>query len=149
MKTKEAGTVCTLTAVGTKGVAEATKVTVLADAAGTDYTGVNLNASKSSSTNQNISWLSGLSTGGKAVAQYRVKGADAWQTAEGNCTLTGFSTSGQAAYVNTIQLTGLTAGTDYEFQVGDGSTWSELHTTSARAPLRRTPRPSSSWVTRR
>ena len=128
MKTKDAGTVCVLTAVGPKGVAEATKVTVLADAAGTEYTAVHLNAVQGSSTKQNISWLSGLGTGGKAVAQYRVKGAEDWQTAEGNCTLTGFSTSGQAAYVNTIQLTGLTAGTDYEFRVGDGSTWSELHT---------------------
>ena len=128
MKTKDAGTVCVLTAVGTKGVAEATKVTVLADAAGTEYTAVHLNAVQGSSTSQNISWLSGLSTGGKAVVQYRVKGAEDWQTAEGNCTLTGFSTSKDAAYINTIQLTGLTAGTDYEFRVGDGSTWSELHT---------------------
>ena len=127
MKTKAAGTVCVLTAVGTKGVAEATKVTVLADAAGTEYTAVHLNAVQGSSTNQNISWLSGIGTAGKAVAQYRVKGAENWQTAEGNCTLTGFSTSGQAAYVNTIQLTGLTAGTDYEFRVGDGTTWSETH----------------------
>ena len=128
MKDKAAGTVCVLTAVGTKGVAEATKVTVLADAAGTEYTAVHLNAVQGSSTSQNISWLSGIGTAGKAVAQYRVKGTEDWQTAEGNCTLTGFSTSGQAAYVNTIQLTGLTAGTDYEFRVGDGSTWSELHT---------------------
>lgn len=128
MKDKAAGTVCVLTAVGTKGVGEATKVTVLADAAGTSYTGINLNASKSSSTSQNISWLSGLSTGGKAVVQYRVKGTDAWQTVDGTSALTGFSTSKDAAYINTIQLTGLTAGTDYEFQVGDGSTWSELHT---------------------
>ena len=127
MKAKEVGTVCTLTAIGTKGVAEATKVTVLADAAGAEYTGVNLNASESSSTSQNISWLSGIGTAGKAAVQYRVKGTDAWQTADGTCTLTGFSTSKDAAYVNTIQLTGLTAGTDYEFQVGDGSTWSETH----------------------
>lgn len=55
MKTKDAGTVCVLTAVGTKGVAEATKVTVLADAAGTEYTAVHLNAVQGSSTNQNIS----------------------------------------------------------------------------------------------
>lgn len=127
MKTKDAGTVCTLTAIGPKGVAEATKVTVLADAAGTEYTAVHLNAVQGSSTSQNISWLSGLSTGGKAVVQYRVKGTDAWQTADGASTLTGFSTSKDAAYVNTIQLTGLTAGTDYEFQVGDGTTWSETH----------------------
>ena len=128
MKDKAAGTVCVLTATGPEGVAEATKVTVLADAAGTEYTAVHLNAVQGSSTSQNISWLSGIGTAGKSVAQYRVKGAEDWQTAEGNCTLTGFSTSGQAAYVNTIQLTGLTAGTDYEFRVGDGSTWSELHT---------------------
>ena len=127
MKAKEVGTVCTLTAIGTKGVGEATKVTVLADAAGTSYTGINLNASKSSSTSQNISWLSGIGTADKAVVQYRVKGTDAWQTADGASTLTGFSTSKDAAYVNTIQLTDLTAGTDYEFQVGDGSTWSETH----------------------
>ena len=127
MKAKEVGTVCTLTAIGTKGVGEATKVTVLADAAGTEYTGVNLNASESSSTSQNISWLSGIGTAGKAVVQYRVKGTDAWQTADGTSTLTGFSTSKDAAYVNTIQLTDLTAGTDYEFQVGDGSTWSDTH----------------------
>lgn len=128
MKTKDAGTVCMLTAVGPKGVAEATKVTVLADAAGTEYTAVHLNAVQGSSTSQNISWLSGLGTGGKAVVQYRVKGAEDWQTADGTSALTGFSTSKDAAYVNTIQLTGLTAGTDYEFRVGDGSTWSELHT---------------------
>lgn len=127
MKTKDAGTVCVLTAVGTKGVAEATKVTVLADAAGTEYTAVHLNAVQGSSTSQNISWLSGLGTGGKAVVQYRVKGAEDWQTADGTSALTGFSTSKDAAYVNTIQLAGLTAGTDYEFQVGDGSTWSETH----------------------
>ncbi len=135
MKDKPAGTICTLTAIGTEGVAEATKVTVLADAAGADYTGINLNASESSSTSQNISWLSGLATGGKAVVQYRVKGTDAWQTADGTGTLTGFSTSKDAAYINTAQLTGLTAGTNYEFQVGDGSTWSETHAfrTSAAA----------------
>ena len=127
MKAKEAGTVCTLTAIGTKGVAEATKVTVLADAAGTSYTGINLNASKSSSTSQNISWLSGIGTDSNAVIRYRVKGTETWQTVSGTCTLTGFSTSKDAAYVNTIQLTDLTAGTDYEFQVGDGSTWSETH----------------------
>lgn len=106
MKTKEAGTVCVLTAVGPKGVAEATKVTVLADAAGTEYTAVHLNAVQGSSTKQNISWLSGLGTGGKAVVQYRVKGAEDWQTADGTSTLTGFSTSKDAAYVNTIQLAG-------------------------------------------
>lgn len=128
MKDKAAGTVCVLTATGPDGVAEATKVTVLADAGGTAYDGIHLNAAVSSSTAQGISWLSGIGTAGKAVVQYRVKGTDAWQTADGTCTLTGFSTSGQAAYVNTIQLTGLTAGTDYEFRVGDGSTWSELHT---------------------
>ncbi len=127
MKTKDAGTVCTLTAIGPKGVAEATKVTVLADAAGTSYTGINLNASKSSSTSQNISWLSGIGTDSNAFIRYRVKGTETWQTVSGTCTLTGFSTSKDAAYVNTIQLTDLTAGTDYEFQVGDGSTWSETH----------------------
>lgn len=105
MKELAAGTVCKLTATGPKGVAEATKVTVLADAAGAEYTGINLNASKSISTSQNISWLSGIGTAGKAVVQYRVKGADAWQTANGTSTLTGFSTSKDAAYINTIQLT--------------------------------------------
>ena len=97
MKTKDAGTVCTLTAIGPKGVAEATKVTVLADAGGTAYDGIHLNAAVSSSTAQGISWLSGIGTAGKAVVQYRVKGTDAWQTADGTCTLTGFSTSKSAA----------------------------------------------------
>lgn len=128
MKDKAAGTVCVLTATGPDGVAEATKVTVLADAGGTAYDGIHLNAAVSSSTAQGISWLSGIGTAGKAVVQYRVKGTDAWQTADGTCTLTGFSTSKSAAYTNAAQLTGLTAGTDYEFRVGDGSTWSELHT---------------------
>ena len=72
-------------------------------------------------------------TGGKAVVQYRVKGADAWQTADGTCTLTGFSTSKSAAYTNAAQLTGLTAGTDYEFRVGDGATWSEPQSFRTRA----------------
>ena len=133
MKAKEAGTVCTLTAIGTKGVGEATKVTVLADAGGTAYDGIHLNAAVSSSTAQGISWLSGIGTAGKAVVQYRVKGTDAWQTADGTCTLTGFSTSKSAAYTNAAQLTGLTAGTDYEFRVGDGATWSEPQSFRTRA----------------
>ena len=133
MKDKAAGTVCVLTATGPDGVAEATKVTVLADASGTAYDGIHLNAAVSSGTAQGISWLSGIGTAGKAVVQYRVKGADAWQTADGTCTLTGFSTSKSAAYTNAAQLTGLTAGTDYEFRVGDGATWSEPQSFRTRA----------------
>ena len=133
MKDKAAGTVCVLTAIGPDGVAEATKVTVLADASGTAYDGIHLNAAVSSGTAQGISWLSGIGTAGKAVVQYRVKGADAWQTADGTCTLTGFSTSKSAAYTNAAQLTGLTAGTDYEFRVGDGATWSEPQSFRTRA----------------
>lgn len=133
MKNKAAGTVCVLTATGPDGVAEATKVTVLADAGGTAYDGIHLNAAVSSGTAQGISWLSGIGTAGKAVVQYRVKGADAWQTADGTCTLTGFSTSKSAAYTNAAQLTGLTAGTDYEFRVGDGATWSEPQSFHTRA----------------
>lgn len=133
MKDKAAGTVCVLTATGPDGVAEATKVTVLADAGGTAYDGIHLNAAVSSGTAQGISWLSGIGTAGKAVVQYRVKGADAWQTADGTCTLTGFSTSKSAAYTNAAQLTGLTAGTDYEFRVGDGATWSEPQSFRTRA----------------
>ena len=133
MKDKAAGTVCMLTATGPDGVAEATKVTVLADAGGTAYDGIHLNAAVSSGTAQGISWLSGIGTAGKAVVQYRVKGADAWQTADGTCTLTGFSTSKSAAYTNAAQLTGLTAGTDYEFRVGDGATWSEPQSFRTRA----------------
>ena len=133
MKDKAAGTVCVLTATGPDGVAEAAKVTVLADAGGTAYDGIHLNAAVSSSTAQGISWLSGIGTAGKAVVQYRVKGTDAWQTADGTCTLTGFSTSKSAAYTNAAQLTGLTAGTDYEFRVGDGATWSEPQSFRTRA----------------
>ena len=133
MKDKAAGTVCVLTATGPDGVAEATKVTVLADAGGTAYDGIHLNAAVSSSTAQGISWLSGIGTAGKAVVQYRVKGTDAWQMADGTCTLTGFSTSKSAAYTNAAQLTGLTAGTDYEFRVGDGATWSEPQSFRTRA----------------
>ena len=133
MKDKAAGTVCVLTATGPDGVAEATKVTVLADAGGTAYDGIHLNAAVSSSTAQGISWLSGIGTAGKAVVQYRVKGTDAWQTADGTCTLTGFSTSKSAAYTNAAQLTGLTAGMDYEFRVGDGATWSEPQSFRTRA----------------
>lgn len=133
MKDKAAGTVCVLTATGPDGVAEATKVTVLADAGGTAYDGIHLNAAVSSGTAQGISWLSGIGTAGKAVVQYRVKGTDAWQTADGTCTLTGFSTSKSAAYTNAAQLTGLTAGTDYEFRVGDGATWSEPQSFRTRA----------------
>ena len=133
MKDKAAGTVCVLTAIGPDGVAEATKVTVLADAGGTAYDGIHLNAAVSSGTAQGISWLSGIGTAGKAVVQYCVKGADAWQTADGTCTLTGFSTSKSAAYTNAAQLTGLTAGTDYEFRVGDGATWSEPQSFRTRA----------------
>lgn len=133
MKDKAAGTVCVLTATGPDGVAEATKVTVLADAGGTAYDGIHLNAAVSSGTAQGISWLSGIGTAGKAVVQYRVKGTDAWQTADGTCTLTGFSTSKSAAYTNAAQLTGLTAGMDYEFRVGDGATWSEPQSFRTRA----------------
>lgn len=138
MKDKAAGTVCVLTATGPDGVAEATKVTVLADAGGTAYDGIHLNAAVSSGTAQGISWLSGIGTAGKAVVQYRVKGTDAWQTADGTCTLTGFSTSKSAAYTNAAQLTGLTAGTDYEFRVGDGATWSEPQSFRTRAAVQDT-----------
>ena len=45
-----------------------------------------------------------------------------------------FTTSGDAAYVSSVSLTGLKPGTTYVYRVGDGSKWSENMTFTTSQP---------------
>ena len=129
MKDLTALTEYTLSADGPEGVAEAVKATVMANSFSdeTPYRGIHLNASENGSNTQSISYLGDpVRTAAAAYARYRVAGSDGeWQTAAGTSTLTSFSVSKDSARVNTVRITGLTPDTTYEFQVGDGTKWSD------------------------
>ena len=132
MKEMKANTEYTLTADGSKGVAEAVKSTVLANTFTKEepFKAIHLNASENGSTDQSISFLSDP-TRSKASAYVKYRIADTgsdWQEISGTSTLTNFSTSKNAARVNAIHITGLKPETKYEFRVGDGEKWSEIKT---------------------
>ena len=130
MKSLSAGTEYTLSADGTAGVAEAVKATVLANSFSEEsaFWGIHLNASQNGATTQNISYL-GSPTQINANVRYRVANSQSdWTTVSGTSTLTSFSTTKNSARVNTVTITGLTPKTTYEFQVGNGTDWSEIGT---------------------
>lgn len=97
-----------------------------------------LNASKDGSTEKNISWFTNpLYTEDEAYVQYATKadyeasGEDAFTTLEGTVTLQTFLgntniTLNYAANVNSVNITGLEANTEYVYRVGDGVVWSEI-----------------------
>lgn len=90
------------------------------------------NAAEDSATHKNISWISDPLTVGKQRIQYRLKGAtgEQWETVYADTSLQTFNKGGayQAANFNSVMLTGLKPGTSYEYQVGNGNTWSEMGT---------------------
>ena len=78
-----------------------------------------------------------LTAQAKAVVQYSEKNSFKGtfsSRAQGQVTLREFTTSGDAAYVSTVSLTGLKSGTTYVYRVGDGSRWSENMTFTTSQP---------------
>ena len=98
--------------------------------------GVQNNAVAGASTAQSITWLSSIDgSAEKALVRYAEK-----EDMTGAMEFTGTSkiqffvesTSGNALRCNIARLSGLSSGTTYYYQVGDGTTWSEVfHFTTA------------------
>lgn len=90
---------------------------------------IQFNAVNDSSSQKNISWLSNPLAEGVQSIRYRAEGTEEWTTKEAESKLLTFATGGNvAANINSIILTGLNAGTTYEYQVGAGELWSEIAT---------------------
>ncbi len=99
---------------------------------------VHINASADGSTEKNISWLSNpIFSDDKAYIQYATKadyeanGAAAFTKKEGKASLQTFLgntdvTQNYAANVNTVNISGLAADTEYVYRVGDGKVWSDV-----------------------
>ena len=92
--------------------------------------GVQNNAVAGASTAQSITWLSSIDgSAEKALVRYAEK-ADMTGAMEftGTSKIQFFveSTSGNALRCNIARLSGLSSGTTYYYQVGDGTTWSEV-----------------------
>lgn len=98
--------------------------------------GVQNNAVAGASTAQSITWLSSIDgSAEKALVRYAEK-ADMTGAVEftGTSEIQFFveSTSGNALRCNIARLSGLSSGTTYYYQVGDGTKWSEIfHFTTA------------------
>ena len=98
--------------------------------------GVQNNAVAGASTAQSITWLSSIDgSAEKALVRYAEK-ADMTGAMEftGTSKIQFFveSTAGNALRCNIARLSGLSSGTTYYYQVGDGTTWSEVfHFTTA------------------
>ena len=87
------------------------------------------NAVNDSTTQKSLSWITNPLAEGTQGIRYRVEGTEEWTTKEADSKLLTFATGGNtAANFNSITLTGLTAGTVYEYQVGGGELWSEVAT---------------------
>ncbi len=92
--------------------------------------GLMLTASKNSDTEQIVTWFSPC-TGAEASAtvEYSLnKDMSNSTTVNGECVLQAFTTSKDAAYINTVKLTGLETGKTYYFRAGDGKNWSDVST---------------------
>ena len=99
---------------------------------------VHINASADGSTEKNISWLSNpIFADDKAYIQYATKadyeanGTAAFTKKEGTAALQTFLgntdvTQNYAANVNTVNISGLAADTEYVYRVGDGKVWSDV-----------------------
>ena len=88
---------------------------------------INFNFSQSYGS-KNVTWMSNPSTSAeKAVAEISTDAElkDA-VTVNGTSTLISYSSSNQITRVNSVTLTGLTAGTTYYYRVGDGEKWSDI-----------------------
>ena len=99
---------------------------------------IQLNASKNSETAKNITWMSNPSKAEKkAVAMvarksdYEAKKEKAFKEYKGTCERLNFSGSSlveenKVVWMNTVEVTGLEAGSDYVYKVGDGEHWSDV-----------------------
>ena len=90
---------------------------------------VRFNAPKNEATEKNISWISNPAVKGQQSIRYAVSGTENWVTAEADTTQMNFAQGGYiTANFNNILLTGLTAGTTYDYQVGCGDQWTDKAT---------------------
>lgn len=90
---------------------------------------VRFNAPKNEATEKNISWISNPAVEGQQSIRYAVSGTENWVTAEADTTQMNFAQGGYiTANFNNILLTGLTAGTTYDYQVGCGDLWTDKAT---------------------
>lgn len=103
------------------------------DAMGTSEApyGIMSNATKDPTSMQSITWMSNPKTAGKQSLAYRAEGTEEWTTINANSKKTTFSKgSNQAVSVNSVVITGLDAGTTYEYTVGGEEARSEIKTFS-------------------
>ena len=90
---------------------------------------VRFNAPKNEATEKNISWISNPAVEGQQSIRYAVSGTENWVTAEADTTQMNFAQGGYiTANFNNVLLTGLTAGTTYDYQVGCGDLWTDKAT---------------------
>ena len=90
---------------------------------------VRFNAPKNEATEKNISWISNPAVEGQQSIRYAVSGTENWVTAEADTTQMNFAQGGYiTANFNNVLLTGLTAGTAYDYQVGCGDLWTDKAT---------------------
>ncbi len=85
-------------------------------------------ASRNGDTEQVITWFaSAVASDNAAIVEYS-ESSDLSNaiTVSGKSTLQAFATSKDAAYINTVTLTGLTGGKTYYYRAGDGKTWSDV-----------------------
>ena len=90
------------------------------------------NAPADSTTEKSISWFTNPLRADAQQIRYRVSGSENWTTLTARTELHTFVKGGdnKAANISRITLTGLTPGTDYEYQVGAGEAWSAIGTFS-------------------
>ena len=85
------------------------------------------NATANNAAGKSITWISSSLSDEAQSIRYRVKGTEEWTAVEASSKLLTFATgANNAVKVNSVQLTGLTPGTVYEYQVGAGELWSEV-----------------------
>ena len=90
---------------------------------------VRFNAPKNEATEKNISWISNPAVEGQQSIRYAVSGTENWVTVEADTTQMNFAQGGYiTANFNNILLTGLSAGTTYDYQVGCGDLWTDKAT---------------------
>ncbi len=93
-------------------------------------------ASRNGDTEQVITWFASCEAAdAAAVVEYSLNSdlSNAF-TVTGTNTLHAFATSKDAAYINTVTITGLEGGKTYYYRAGDGKIWSEVasFTTTAK-----------------
>ncbi len=107
-----------------------TTVTVMASVANEEGKpeGLMHTASRNGDTEQVITWFaSAVASENAAIVEYS-ENSDLSNavTVNGTSTLHAFATSKDAAYINTVTLTGLEGGKTYYYRAGDGMNWSDV-----------------------